>query len=581
LNLQIVTIATVLICNPVFGQAPFGTPPGGNQQPQTEDSFISSDFSIPSEPGGGGATGGPCNVEIENTGNDIQVFNHLGETLTARVMVWDGCPGFYLGISSDAYSDPFLGGGAALEGSKVGTVEDPDVVLSQNIGSNVYVTIVYEVNNKIRYEEWRYDHDQELLSLVSYKTSLGHGSVLISDQNKESSNPNIDGNNNNQVVITYEEDEDIITHVSIGHPTSFDTQGQIKLTSCYGSNTFITPDVSISDASGFSSIASYAIIQEDVSGNELHLLQENFSTLNAYSSFPATHCLTRNPLELEDESANPRISSPNSNMIVHAYECAISAEYKFKEPYPSFTPVNGIKLYDNHHNSGYLSSFNRRLLNYNTSITNEVAYQNNKLPAITYASHGKVSVAWVYTNFVDNEGNDFEEDVISVNYDLNGNIRTPADYNYYMLVNYIREDNQFAPSVAGETVYGNPNNPVFYTFAGVYGGLYRPVYKSSNTSLQPQIRKKNILTDGVNVTEEVLIYPNPTTQKVNIDFKGIDENESIRLRIITIDGKVVYDKTALTSGFSQAIDVTNFEKGIYLLEYEYGNVIERKKVIIQ
>jgi hypothetical protein len=70
-------------------------------------------------------------------------------------------------------------------------------------------------------------------------------------------------------------------------------------------------------------------------------------------------------------------------------------------------------------------------------------------------------------------------------------------------------------------------------------------------------------------------------QYVNIDFKGIDEKESIRLRIFSLDGRIVYDKTTSTSGFSQAIDLTSFEKGVYLLEYEYSDVIEREKVIVQ
>jgi hypothetical protein len=173
------------------------------------------------------------------------------------------------------------------------------------------------------------------------------------------------------------------------------------------------------------------------------------------------------------------------------------------------------------------------------------------------------------------------KDVISVNYNLGNNIRTPADYRYFMLVNQTRDNNQYAASVAAETNYGGSNRPTFYGYAGIYSGVYRPAIKTSNTSLQPQIRKKNILTGGVNEVVEVVIYPNPTTQNVNIDFKGIDENETIHLRVFSLDGRVVYDKTASTVGFNQPIDVSSYEKGVYLLEYEYGNVIEREKVIIQ
>jgi len=81
--------------------------------------------------------------------------------------------------------------------------------------------------------------------------------------------------------------------------------------------------------------------------------------------------------------------------------------------------------------------------------------------------------------------------------------------------------------------------------------------------------------------EEIVIYPNPTAQNVNNAFSGFDENESIHLRIFSIDGKVVYDHSTSVGAFNQAIDLRNFEKGVYLLEYEYGETVEREKVVVQ
>jgi hypothetical protein len=566
----IVIIATVLISNPMLGQSPFGTPPSGNNQAPTPDRLITTSFSVPSEPGGSGSPG-ICNKEIIHTGNDIQIMEHNGSSLTVKAMVWDGCPEFFFEVSGGPYS---TGASTVVPLDGGSNIEDPDIVLSQNIGSNVYITIVYKSGKFIKYEEWRYNHAQPLLYNVTPSSPLSSGNST--DVVKS---PNIDGNAQNEYVITYELNKQIIAHTAVNHPIDplTDMSDQINLTDCYIDVGFVTPDVSISDGGSNTSIASFAVIQENGPYNDLIVMQESFSVLNALST-PTSHCLNRIPLEIESNCKNPRISSPDAAMINHTYECAVTTEYRFNDINGS---VFGIKLYDNYYNPGPLSSFDRRLLNYQIGIANFVPYTGNELPAISYAAPGKVSVAWTYRNQVDEEGNDYKKDVISVNYNLNSNIRTPNSYEYFMLVNQTRDDDQYAASVAAETNYGGSNRPTFYGYAGIYSGVYRPAIKTSNTSLHPQIRKKSILTDGVNEVEEVLIYPNPTTQYVNIDFKGIDEKESIRLRIFSLDGRIVYDKTTSTSGFSQAIDLTSFEKGVYLLEYEYSDVIEREKVIVQ
>lgn len=565
----IVIIATVLISNPMLGQSPFGTPPSGNNQAPTPDRLITTSFSVPSEPGGSGSPG-ICNKEIFRTGNDIQIMEHNGSSLTVKAMVWDGCPEFFFEVSGGPYS---TGASTVVPLDGGSNVEDPDIVLSQNIGSNIYITIVYKIESAIKYEEWRYNHTQPSLL---YNVTPSSDIFQATDPDDIIKNPNIDGNAQNEYVITYEFNKHIIAHTAVNHPIDplTDMSDQINLTDCYSDVSFVTPDVSISDGGSNTSIASFAVIQENGSYNDLIVLQESFSVLNALST-PISHCLNRTPLEIESDCENPRISSPNASMINHTYECAVTAEYRFNDFNGS---VFGIKLYDNHLNP---SSFDRRLLNYQSGIVNFVPYTGNKFPAISYAAPGKVSVAWTYTNQVNNEGVDYMKDVISVNYNLNSNIRTPNSYEYFMLVNQTRDDDQYAASVAAETNYGGSNRPTFYGYAGIYSGVYRPAIKTSNTSLHPQIRKKSILTDGVNEVEEVLIYPNPTTRYVNIDFNSLDEKEFIRLRIISLDGRIVYDKTASTSVFSQPIDLTNFEKGIYLMEYEYGDVIEQKKVIVQ
>src|SRR5690606_12703683 len=125
------------------------------------------------------------------------------------------------------------------------------------------------------------------------------------------------------------------------------------------------------------------------------------------------------------------------------------------------------------------------------------------------------------------------------NYYLLGGVRVPASYDYYMLVNGTRLENQYAVSLAGGTFPVPTQSPVLYSFANATIPPDALSYKTSNTHMQPFIRKKATLDNEIQ--SEVLIYPNPTNDFVNIDFNSIEIESAITVRIIGIDGKLVYE----------------------------------------
>jgi len=255
----------------------------------------------------------------------------------------------------------------------------------------------------------------------------------------------------------------------LGYSTLFNHE--MNLTKCQITEHSLTPDVSISDQSDiYQSIASYTAIYDDPNplNNDkiLYVMQVPFADLLV----GAHGCPPTNGLEMTGYNANPRISSPSANIIgSNEYECAVTAEHFFKYPITG-SLASGIKLYSNIAGSFGIGGV---LLNYDPNVTNIIPYSNNIFPAITYASEAKVSVAWTYKP----ENSNYATDVISVNYELINNFRTPNDYEYYMLVNEIRKDRQYAPSVAGNP-YSIDESPVFYTFAGLYFGLYSIVFKT-------------------------------------------------------------------------------------------------------
>ena len=77
-------------------------------------------------------------------------------------------------------------------------------------------------------------------------------------------------------------------------------------------------------------------------------------------------------------------------------------------------------------------------------------------------------------------------------------------------------------------------------------------------------------------SETVLIYPNPATNYITIDLRGIEETHTI-LKIYDLSGKVVFEKrfTSTTS-----LDVSNFAKGVYSLEVSTSDKELRSKVVL-
>jgi blue copper oxidase len=76
-------------------------------------------------------------------------------------------------------------------------------------------------------------------------------------------------------------------------------------------------------------------------------------------------------------------------------------------------------------------------------------------------------------------------------------------------------------------------------------------------------------------TTEVMVYPNPTEQYLNIETK---ERENTELKILDAIGHIVY-----TSNFSEhiTIDVSNWVKGFYTLSIIGKNEIIRKSMIVR
>ncbi len=76
------------------------------------------------------------------------------------------------------------------------------------------------------------------------------------------------------------------------------------------------------------------------------------------------------------------------------------------------------------------------------------------------------------------------------------------------------------------------------------------------------------------------VFPNPTNSTININFED-NQSATICVKIMNINGQVIYlEKTGNFSGkYSKVIDLSNFSKGIYLLQIITDKEIAQQKVV--
>jgi subtilisin family serine protease len=87
------------------------------------------------------------------------------------------------------------------------------------------------------------------------------------------------------------------------------------------------------------------------------------------------------------------------------------------------------------------------------------------------------------------------------------------------------------------------------------------------------------INDHHSLPENILIYPNPTSQNITITTFGANSKESV-VSIFNFDGKQMICKR-INAEKSSTIDVSTFAKGLYFVKVTNENGFETRKLIIQ
>ncbi|MFK7787201.1 MAG: T9SS type A sorting domain-containing protein, partial [Crocinitomicaceae bacterium] len=76
------------------------------------------------------------------------------------------------------------------------------------------------------------------------------------------------------------------------------------------------------------------------------------------------------------------------------------------------------------------------------------------------------------------------------------------------------------------------------------------------------------------------VYPNPFTSDLTIQVQGVDDIQTTTLKMYSIDGSLVYEKSNLNSGSTIHLNL-EIERGIYMLHWfdRDGNLLRSNKLI--
>jgi hypothetical protein len=106
---------------------------------------------------------------------------------------------------------------------------------------------------------------------------------------------------------------------------------------------------------------------------------------------------------------------------------------------------------------------------------------------------------------------------------------------------------------------GQSYGPWRYLPAYLMGNSTAPTQEEVENGLSENMRMEHSQVKNVARLQLAAIYPNPVSDRLNVDFKDKDQIQN--LRILTATGIVVYQ----SKEFKSVLDVSKFSEGVYFL----------------
>jgi hypothetical protein len=157
-------------------------------------------------------------------------------------------------------------------------------------------------------------------------------------------------------------------------------------------------------------------------------------------------------------------------------------------------------------------------------------------------------------------------------------------------------DTTFFDSTSQATSYELDAGPGFSSYLWSTGDVTQKVTIDSSNDGLIDVTVENVVgcigTDSVMVSfvlgidnltvSEIRMYPNPATDRLNVEVSNFNNLEEVQISIMDITGRVMMTKTLSGSGqsFNETYDVSNYATGTYFVRFEAnGEVVTRQFII--
>ena len=120
------------------------------------------------------------------------------------------------------------------------------------------------------------------------------------------------------------------------------------------------------------------------------------------------------------------------------------------------------------------------------------------------------------------------------------------------------------------------NYRIFIVDGNECAGASYAVTLTATTLRSSGVVKQRQASSGIGNAESISMFPNPTTSAFKVFVNGT-QNEAVNIRVINVDGKVVYtasSRTNQTLTFGEA-----FSTGMYMVEVRQGKEVKVLKAI--
>jgi hypothetical protein len=106
--------------------------------------------------------------------------------------------------------------------------------------------------------------------------------------------------------------------------------------------------------------------------------------------------------------------------------------------------------------------------------------------------------------------------------------------------------------------------------------------EASSTSNKCSAHLNRIVSNVIDITDKLKVYPNPTNDKITITYYSDVEDAMFSLRIIDVFGKLVFmdSKNNFDGIYESKLSLENHPPGIYFVIIEHNGKTEKKSIVV-